>query len=142
MNIKYLTKEELSELNRLHQKATPGNWIAKDLMQGLKVNEDIFLILELRNKAASLIDMAKQLIHSEKWYAARLQHLRDLCEKNNLLTEFCNIVANGKESPTDPPTYQNIINKLERDLEKCKKENQLLQSKLDQIQLSKVQNKE
>lgn len=142
MDNKYLNKEQLSELTRLHQKATPGAWIAKDLSQALKLNEDILLILELRNKASSLIDMAKQLIHSEKWYAVRLQHLRDLCEKNNLLTEFCNIVANGRESPTDPPTYHNILSQLEYDLQKYKKENKLLQDKLDKIELQKIKNKD
>lgn len=30
LDCKYLNKGQLSELTRLHQKATPGNWIAKD----------------------------------------------------------------------------------------------------------------
>lgn len=135
---KELNKEQLADLERLHKKSTPGNWIAKDLAQAFKNNNDIILIVELRNKAEQLINMAKQLIHSEEWYAVRLQKLRDLCEQHNLLTEFCNIVANGKESPLDPPTYQNIINQLQYDLEKHKKQINLLQNKLDEINLSQI----
>lgn len=136
-----LNKEQLSELENLHKKSTPGDWVPKDLSQALKNNNDIILIVELRNKAEQLINMSKQLIHAENWYAVRLQKLRDLCEKHNLLTEFCNIVANGKESPTDPPTYQNIINKLEQDITKYKKKNNILQNKLDELQLSLLNSK-
>lgn len=138
---KKLNKEELTELERLEKKSTPAHWVAKDLAQALKNNNDIILIVELRNKAEQLINMSKQLIHAENWYAVRLQKLRDLCEKHNLLTEFCNIVANGKESPTDPPTYQNIINKLEQDITKYKKKNNILQNKLDELQLSLLNSK-
>jgi hypothetical protein len=116
-----LSKSELSELERLNKVASPAHWIPLDLSQALKKNEDIVLIVELRNKAGRLIDMAKQLLHTEKWYAIRLRQLRDLCEKHNLLTEFCNIVANGKENHTAPPTYQNIVNQLEYELEQYKK---------------------
>lgn len=136
-----LNKEQLSELENLHKKSTPGDWVPKDLSQALKNNNDIILIVELRNKAEQLINMAKQLIYAENWYAVRLQRLRDLCEKHDLLTEFCNIVANGKESPTDPPTYQNILNKLERDITKYKKKNDILQNKLDELQLSLLNSK-
>jgi hypothetical protein len=112
-----MKKDKLKYLEEINQKATAAPWIPKDLSQGLQNNSDIILLIELRNNAANLIDAGKQLLWSQEWYATRLETLRALCEKNDLLTEFCNIVANGKESVDSPPTYQNQINaiKLERD---------------------------
>jgi DNA-binding transcriptional ArsR family regulator len=112
-----MKKDKLKYLEEINQKATAAPWIPKDLSQGLQNNSDIILLIELRNNAANLIDAGKQLLWSQEWYATRLETLRALCEKNGLLTEFCNIVANGKESSDSPPTYQNQINaiKLERD---------------------------
>ena len=135
---KILNRVELRELERLHKEATPAHWIAKDLSQALKKNEDIILIIELRNKAEKLIDMAKSFLWSEKWYAIRLQLLRDLCEKNNLLKEFCDIVANGKSEVLPPNDYMKICSTMEWEIEKLKKENERLQDKLDQIELSKL----
>lgn len=133
--MKNLNKLEIKELERLHKEATPANWIPKDIGQAAKKNEDIILIIELRNKAERLIDMAKSLLWSEKWYAIRLQMLRDLCEKNNLLKEFCDIVANGKSEALPPNDYMKIQSTMEREIEELKKQNQQLQEKLDQIQL-------
>ena len=112
-----MKKDKLKYLEELNQKATAAPWIPKDLSQGLQNNSDIILLIELRNNAANLIDAGKHLLWSQEWYATRLEALRALCENNSLLTEFCNIVANGKESADSPPTYQNQMNaiKLERD---------------------------
>lgn len=114
-----LNKEDLKRLSDLEKSATPGNWIAMHLTQAQKKNEDIVLIIELRNKAKSLIDMAKSFLHSEEWYALRFKMLRDLCEKHGLLDQFCNIAANGKEDVFSPRSYQDLVLSANHDKEKA-----------------------
>jgi len=58
----------------------------------------------------TLEKLEKRIDWTEQWYAVRLQNLRKLCEDHNLLTEFCNIVANGREDIISPPTFQNLLN--------------------------------
>ena len=116
---KILSKEELKRISDLEKSATPGNWVAMDLTQAQKKNEDIVLIIELRNKAKSLIDMAKSFLHSEEWYAFRFKMLRDLCEKHGLLDQFCNIAANGKEGAFSPRTYEDLVLAANHDKEKA-----------------------
>lgn len=132
---KNISKLELLELERLHKLSTSSHWIAKDLSQALNKDEDITLIVELRNKAEQLIDMSKSFLWAEKWYAIRLQMLRDLCEKNNLLKEFCDIVANGSSDSLPPNDYMKIHSTMEYEIDKLKKENERLQSKLDELDL-------
>lgn len=114
-----LTKEELKRFSDLEKSATPTNWIGLDFSQGLKKIEDIALAVELRNNAASLIDMAKSFIHSEEWYALRFKMLRDLCEKHGLLDQFCNIAANGKEDVFSPRSYEDLVLAANHDKEKA-----------------------
>ena len=112
-----LHKEKLLNLERLNRAATPGPWIPKDLGQGLQKNEDISLLIELRNNADMLISDSRSRQHTEEWYAVRFELLRELCEQNNLLTEYCNIAANGVKDIHAPPTYQQQMEmlKFERD---------------------------
>jgi hypothetical protein len=117
-----MRKEKLEYLKHLNQKATPGPWIPMDLGQGLKCNADITLLVELRNNAEALIDSAEGQLWTEEWYAVRIEMLRNLCEKHGLLTEFCNIAANGTESVHSPPTYQQQMNLLKFAKEKAEKE--------------------
>jgi vacuolar-type H+-ATPase subunit I/STV1 len=114
-----MRKDKLEYLDYLNKKATPGPWIPMDLGQGLKRDADITLLVELRNNAEALIDSAQGQLWTEEWYAARIEMLRDLCEKHGLLTEFCNIAANGKESASSPPTYQQQMNLLKFAKEKA-----------------------
>lgn len=134
----HLTKLELKELEELNASATRPFWIAKDLGCITK-NEDICLIIKLRNKADGLISMAKSFLWNEKWYAIRLQMLRDLCEKNNLLKEFCDIVANGSSDSLPPNDYMKIHSSMEWEIEKLKKQNERLQSQLDELDLKKYE---
>jgi hypothetical protein len=112
-----LHKEKLLNLERLNRAATPGPWIPKDLGQGFQKNEDISLLIELRNNADMLISDSRSRQHTEEWYAVRFELLRELCEQNNLLTEYCNIAANGVKDIHAPPTYQQQMEllKFERD---------------------------
>ena len=114
-----MRKDKLEYLNYLNKKATPGPWIPMDLGQGLKRDADITLLVELRNNAEALIDSAQGQLWTEEWYAVRIEMLRDLCEKHGLLTEFCNIAANGKESVHSPATYQQQMNLLKFAKEKA-----------------------
>lgn len=114
-----IRKDKLEYLDYLNKKATPGPWIPMDLGQGLKRDADITLLVELRNNAEALIDSAQGQLWTEEWYAARIEMLRDLCEKHGLLTEFCNIAANGTESVHSPPTYQQQMNLLKFAKEKA-----------------------
>ena len=125
-----MRKEKLEYLKYLNQKATPGPWIPMDLGQGLKRNADITLLVELRNNAEALIDSAEGQLWTEEWYAVRIEMLRNLCEKHGLLTEFCNIAANGRESVHSPPTYQQQMNLLKFAKEKAEKEVEDLRSLL------------
>jgi hypothetical protein len=116
MNIR-LSKQKLQRLSDLEKSATPENWFALDATKETKKIEDAILIVELRNNAKSLIEMSKELLHAEEWYAFRLQMLREFCESKGYLTEYCNIVANGKEDVSSPRTYVDLIQiaKHERD---------------------------
>ncbi|NDB82867.1 MAG: hypothetical protein EB127_09020 [Alphaproteobacteria bacterium] len=114
-----MRKEKLEYLKYLNQKATPGPWIPMDLGQGLKRDADITLLIELRNNAEALINSAQGQLWTEEWYAVRIEMLRNLCEKHGLLTEFCNIAANGTESVHSPPTYQQQMNLLKFAKEKA-----------------------
>jgi RNA processing factor Prp31 len=68
---------------------------------------------------SELAALEKRLAWTEEWYAVRFQHLRKLCEDHNLLTEFCNIAANGREDMTSPPTFQNLLNLANLEKEKA-----------------------
>jgi len=127
-----MRKEKLDYLKELNQKATPGPWVAKDLSQGLKCDADITLLVELRNNAQALIDSGKSQLWTEEWYAARIELLRDLSERNGFLVEFCNIAANGKESVHSPPTYQQQMNLLKFAKEKAEEENKTYRSLLQE----------
>lgn len=73
-------------------------------------------MIQVKNNSETAV-LEKKLAWTEEWYAVRFQHLRKLCEDHNLLTEFCNIAANGREDITSPPTFQNLLNlaNLEKD---------------------------
>ena len=123
--MKKLTKEKLKYLSDLEKSATPADWIPIDLGQALKSSKDIPLLIELRNNAADLINEAKYAQDVEEFYEIRYEKLKQLCEKNNLSTEFFNIMANGKEDLTAVPHYceiRNLKNKLEqanKTIKKC-----------------------
>ena len=106
--MKKLTKEKLKYLSELEKSATPADWIPMDLGQALKSAKDIPLLIELRNNASALIDEAKHAQYVEEFYEVRYEKLKELCEKNNLSTEFFNIMANGKESSTAIPHHSEI----------------------------------
>jgi hypothetical protein len=127
-----MRKEKLEYLTELNKKATPGPWIPMDLGQGLKRDADITLLVELRNNAEALIDSAKGQLWTEEWYAARIELLRDLCDRNGFIVEFCNIAANGKESVHSPPTYQQQMNLLKFAKEKAEEENKTYRSLLQE----------
>jgi len=106
--MKKLTKEKLKYLSELEKSATPADWVPMDLGQALKSPKDIPLLIELRNNAADLINEAKYAQDVEEFYENRYEKLKELCEKNNLSTEFFNIMANGKESSTAIPHHSEI----------------------------------
>ena len=75
-------------------------------------------MIQVKNNS-ELAALEKKLAWTEEWYAVRFQHLRKLCEDHNLLTEFCNIAANGREDITSPPTFQNLLNLANLEKEKA-----------------------
>jgi RNA processing factor Prp31 len=75
-------------------------------------------MIQVKNNS-ELAALEKRLAWTEEWYAVRFQHLRKLCEDHNLLTEFCNIAANGREDMTSPPTFQNLLNLANLEKEKA-----------------------
>jgi hypothetical protein len=75
-------------------------------------------MIQVKNNS-ELAALEKRLAWTEEWYAVRFQHLRKLCEDHNLLTEFCNIAANGREDATSPPTFQNLLNLANLEKEKA-----------------------
>jgi len=75
-------------------------------------------MIQMKNNS-ELAALEKRLAWTEEWYAVRFQHLRKLCEDHNLLTEFCNIAANGREDATSPPTFQNLLNLANIEKEKA-----------------------
>lgn len=115
MNELKVSKEKLLELFLLNSKANLSQWDGKDLKSLSDI--DIQLLIELKNFASDLISMARSKIHTEEWYAVRFELLRDLCEEHGLLTEYCNIAANGTKNIFDPPSYSQQLNilKFERD---------------------------
>lgn len=134
-------KEILNNLRKLNQKATPGPWIPLDLGQALKKNEDIVLLVELRNNAEMLINDSESRTHTEEWYSVRFELLRQLCEEHGFLTEYCNIAANGMKDIHSPPTYQQQMALLKYELEKTKEKAKFWQDKFDQLQLSSLDKK-
>jgi hypothetical protein len=75
--------------------------------------------IEISSKELTIEELKKRLAWTEEWYAVRFQHFRKLCEDHNLLTEFCNIAANGREDITSPPTFQNLLNLANLEKEKA-----------------------
>ena len=73
----------------------------------IAVNYCIYKLNQIKDNSEELTleKLEKKLAWTEEWYAVRFQHLRKLCEDHNLLTEFCNIAANGREDSTSPPTF-------------------------------------
>lgn len=128
--MKKLTKEKLKYLSDLEKLATPADWIPMDLSQALKSPKDIPLLIELRNNAVNLINEAKYAQDVEEFYEIRYEKLKELCEKNNLSTEFFNIMANGKEDLTAVPHYceiRSLKNKLEQANKTIKKCNESIE---------------
>lgn len=130
-----MKKQKLMDLDRLNRTATPGPWIPKDLSQAFKQNEDIRLVIELRNSADMLISDSRSRQHTEEWYAVRLELLRALCEEKGVLSEYCNIVANGILDVNAPPTYQQQMSYLKYELEKALAKADYWQTKYDEILL-------
>ena len=127
---KKLSKEKLKYLSDLEKSATPADWVPMDLGQALKSAKDIPLLIELRNNASALIDEAKHAQYVEEFYEVRYEKLKELCEKNNLSTEFFNIMANGKESSTAMP-HHSEIRSLKYDLEKLANKYNFMSDRLE-----------
>jgi len=52
---------------------------------------------------------ARQIDHNESFYAVRIQAISDLAKKHGIWNEVAAILANGKGSPEDPPTYDHML---------------------------------
>jgi hypothetical protein len=130
--INFLYKKHLSELSKNRKKIIWLETLRRDTYSKAIIPLDLLkltdadkrFLIEIYNNAEELISAARSLNHTERFYAVRFQLLRELCEQNGLLTEYCNIAANGKKDINDPPTYDLQLNILrhERDdaLEKAK----------------------
>jgi hypothetical protein len=129
------TRQNLINLERLNRAATPGQWIPMDLAQSLKKNEDISLIIELRNNADMLINDSRSRLHTEQFYSVRMELLRELCEQHGLLTEYCNIAANGRKDIHDPPTYELQLNVLKHQRDAAAEKAKFWEDKYYELQL-------
>ena len=52
---------------------------------------------------------ARQIDHNESFYAVRIQAISDLAKQHGIWDEVAAILANGKVSPEDPPTYDHML---------------------------------
>ena len=52
---------------------------------------------------------ARQIDHNESFYAVRIQAISDLAKQHGIWDEVAAILANGKVSPQDPPTYDHML---------------------------------
>lgn len=52
---------------------------------------------------------ARQIDHNESFYAVRIQAISDLAKQHGIWGEVAAILANGKVSPQDPPTYDHML---------------------------------
>jgi hypothetical protein len=114
-------EKQLINLARLNRKTSPISW-TKENFEELN-EEDIELLVELKNNADLLISSARSLIFHEESSAVKFQLLRDLCEENGLLAEYCNIAANGVRNMGDHPTYAQQMEILKYKLEKAEQSN-------------------
>jgi len=114
-------EKQLTNLDRLNRKASPLAW-TKENFKELN-EEDIELLVELKNNADLLISSARSLVFHEERNAVKFQLLRDLCEENGLLTEYCNIAANGVRHIGDHPTYAQQMELLKYKVEKAEQSN-------------------
>jgi hypothetical protein len=51
----------------------------------------------------------RQIDHNESFYAVRIQAISDLAKQHGIWDEVAAILANGKVSPEDPPTYDHML---------------------------------
>ena len=52
----------------------------------------------------------KALEQTEAWYATRIRRLEDLCKQHGCWDQAAAILANGTASPTEPRTYEQLLN--------------------------------
>jgi len=70
----------------------------------LEVREQIELARKNRDKTLAAME------HTEAWYATRIRRLEDLCKQYGCWDQAASILANGTASPTEPRTYEQLLN--------------------------------
>lgn len=98
---------------------------AKEILEELGVKKN-----SLRPELERL---ERELAHTREFYAVRWHTLRDLLVRKGAWEEACNILANCSASPTEPPTYPQLLHVEQARAAEAEERSRALEAELVQV---------